>query len=100
MSVLEEVRSANASYAASYDKGDLAMPPARRFAVLTCMDARIDPARATSSTYRKYRRCFMIVFARLWKSTPWPPPLGKEGARGRFRELSGWIHRSLFRNTS
>ena len=43
--VLEEVLSANADYAASFgDKAKLAMPPARRFAVLTCMDARLDPA--------------------------------------------------------
>ena len=41
---LEEVMNANAAYAASFGKGDLAMPPARRFAVLTCMDARLDPA--------------------------------------------------------
>src|SRR3990172_12670304 len=46
MSVLEEVLSANDSYATDFDKGSLAMAPARRFAVLTCMDARIDPARA------------------------------------------------------
>jgi carbonic anhydrase len=46
MSVLEDVRGANERYAAGFTKGDLAMPPARRFAVLTCMDARIDPARA------------------------------------------------------
>ena len=46
MPVLDEVRAANESYASSFDKGDLAMPPARRFVVLTCMDARIDPARA------------------------------------------------------
>ncbi len=46
MSVLAEVLSANESYATEFEKGDLAMPPARRFAVLTCMDARIDPARA------------------------------------------------------
>ena len=26
-------------------KADLAMPPARRFAILTCMDARLDPAK-------------------------------------------------------
>ena len=44
--VLEEVLSANADYAASFgDKAKLAMPPARRFAVLTCMDARLDPAK-------------------------------------------------------
>jgi carbonic anhydrase len=45
-SVLDEVLAANAGYVASFaDKGDLALPPARRFAVLTCMDARLDPAK-------------------------------------------------------
>lgn len=43
--ILEEVLSANAAYAADFgDKADLPMPPGRRFAVLTCMDARLDPA--------------------------------------------------------
>src|SRR5882672_3136576 len=43
--VLKEVLSANATYAASFGpKGNLALPPSRRFAILTCMDARIDPA--------------------------------------------------------
>ena len=45
MSVVEEVRSANERYAAGFEKGDLPMPPGRRFAVVTCMDARLDPAR-------------------------------------------------------
>ena len=44
--VLEEVLAANQAYAKNFgDKGRLAMPPARRFAVLTCMDARLDPAK-------------------------------------------------------
>ena len=44
--VVEEVLSANAKYQESFgDKGKLALPPARRFAILTCMDARIDPAK-------------------------------------------------------
>lgn len=44
--VLEEVIQANRDYAAKFgDKGKLAMPPARRFAILTCMDARLDPAK-------------------------------------------------------
>jgi carbonic anhydrase len=43
--ILEEVLNANERYARDFDKGDLAMPPARRFAILTCMDARLDPAR-------------------------------------------------------
>ncbi len=43
--ILEEVLAANEQYAASFDKGDLPMPPGRGFAVLTCMDARLDPAK-------------------------------------------------------
>ena len=43
--VHDEVLAANAAYASSFDKGDLALPPARAFAILTCMDARLDPAR-------------------------------------------------------
>ena len=44
--VLDEVLAANQSYAANFgNKGQLALPPARRFAILTCMDARLDPAK-------------------------------------------------------
>jgi carbonic anhydrase len=44
--IQEEVLKANASYVANFgDRGKLALPPARRFAILTCMDARIDPAK-------------------------------------------------------
>ena len=40
--VLDEVLAANDAYAAAFgDKGGLALPPARRFAILTCMDARL-----------------------------------------------------------
>jgi len=43
--VLTQVLAANEAYAKSFgNKGKLAMPPARRFAILTCMDARLDPA--------------------------------------------------------
>jgi len=45
MSVVEEVLAANESYASEFDKGELALPPARGFAILTCMDARLDPAK-------------------------------------------------------
>jgi carbonic anhydrase len=46
MPVHDEVLSANTAYAASFgDKGSLALPPARQFAILTCMDARLDPAK-------------------------------------------------------
>lgn len=41
-----EILAANADYAAGFGaKADLPMPPARHFAILTCMDARLDPAR-------------------------------------------------------
>ncbi len=44
--VLQEVLAANQRYAANFgDKARLAMPPARHFAILTCMDARLDPAK-------------------------------------------------------
>ena len=44
--ILTEVLAANAAYAESFGaKADLALPPARRFAILTCMDARLDPAK-------------------------------------------------------
>src|SRR6201993_2292267 len=46
MSVLQEVLKANASYASSFgEKGKLTIPPARHFTILTCMDARLDPAK-------------------------------------------------------
>ena len=46
MSVLNEVLSANENYVANFgEKGTLALPPARGFAILTCMDARLDPAK-------------------------------------------------------
>jgi carbonic anhydrase len=44
--VLNEVLAANAGYVKSFgSKAELALPPARRFAILTCMDARLDPAK-------------------------------------------------------
>src|ERR1022692_3443051 len=46
MSVRDEVLQANEEYASSFGaKADLALPPARGLAILTCMDARLDPAR-------------------------------------------------------
>src|SRR6202047_2498370 len=44
--VLSEVLASNRAYAANFgDKDKLALPPSRRFAILTCMDARLDPAK-------------------------------------------------------
>ncbi len=44
--IVEEFLAANQAYAASFgDKANLPMPPGRGFAILTCMDARLDPAK-------------------------------------------------------
>ena len=44
--ILDEVLSANDAYADSFGaRATLALPPARGFAILTCMDARLDPAK-------------------------------------------------------
>jgi carbonic anhydrase len=45
MAVLPELLAANERYARDFSKGDLPMPPGRHVAVLTCMDARLDPAK-------------------------------------------------------
>ena len=45
MSIVDEVTQANERYSSGFAKGDLPMPPGRKFAVVTCMDARLDPAR-------------------------------------------------------
>lgn len=42
MSATDEFLQANESYAADFDKGGLPAPPARKVAVVTCMDARLD----------------------------------------------------------
>ena len=46
MPVIDELLRANETYAGTFDRGNLALPPARRLAILTCMDARILPSRA------------------------------------------------------
>ena len=46
MVVLPQLLKANERYAAGFTKGDLPMPPGRKVAILVCMDARIDPAKA------------------------------------------------------
>jgi carbonic anhydrase len=43
--ILNEVLLANRDYVLGFDKADLPMPPGRHFAILTCMDARLDPAK-------------------------------------------------------
>jgi carbonic anhydrase len=46
MANFDEFLAANTAFVASYDKGLLPMPPARKVAVVACMDARLHPERA------------------------------------------------------
>ena len=49
--VIDELLAANEAYASKFDeKADLAAPPARRILILTCMDARLDPAKFAGLT--------------------------------------------------
>ena len=46
MSIYDEVKAANDEYAENFGaRSNLGLPPARHFAILTCMDARLDPAK-------------------------------------------------------
>ena len=46
MSAIDELLDANRAYTESFDRGELPAAPARKLAVITCMDARLDPAKA------------------------------------------------------
>jgi carbonic anhydrase len=46
MTVADEFLTNNERYAAGFGKSDLALPPAKHVAIVACMDARLDPARA------------------------------------------------------
>lgn len=46
MTATEEFLENNERYAARFDKTDLPKVPAKKVAILACMDARVDPARA------------------------------------------------------
>jgi carbonic anhydrase len=41
----DALAAANEAFADAFTKGDLPIPPARRLAIVTCMDARLDPAK-------------------------------------------------------
>src|ERR1700740_2162655 len=46
MASVDDLLANNRGYVNQFTKGDLPMPPAKKVAVLACMDARLDPARA------------------------------------------------------
>ena len=81
MSVRQEVIEANSAYAENFGtKGSLALPPARQFAILTCMDARLDPAKVDARAKRHQAEVLAAAggwdFA--WKrgDLPFSPPPG------------------------
>ncbi|MEX2464711.1 MAG: hypothetical protein WD428_02430 [Gaiellaceae bacterium] len=43
MSAIDELVQNAERYRAGFDKGELPLPPARRVAVVACMDARLNP---------------------------------------------------------
>ena len=43
MSVTDDLLENAKAYAATFDKGDLPLPPGRKIAILACMDARLNP---------------------------------------------------------
>jgi carbonic anhydrase len=43
MTVIDELLENAGAYAETFDKGGLPLPPARRIAIVACMDARLDP---------------------------------------------------------
>ena len=45
MAVIDELVQNNEGFASSFDRGDLPMPPAKQVAIVTCMDARLHPAK-------------------------------------------------------
>jgi len=46
MAVIDDILKANADYAADFNQASLPMPPGRKVAIVTCMDARIETGRA------------------------------------------------------
>ena len=44
MSITDELLKNNEEYAANFDKAGLALPPAKKVAVVACMDARLNPS--------------------------------------------------------
>ena len=54
VAVFDDLLTANQAFSVSFTSGDLAMPPARQVAILTCMDGRLHPEKfqAASSATR------------------------------------------------
>ena len=71
--ILDQVLAANARYAADFGaKSELPLPPARRFAILTCMDARLDPAKyaGLADAIRSLVISYKLLGTREWFVIP------------------------------
>lgn len=85
---IQNLSRGNSAYAAEFTQGDLALPPSQKYAVLTCMDARIDPAAA-------FGKCELLYSAWTHGSRKAGIPLGAAhvirnagaSARDAFRSL-------------
>ena len=67
--IVEEVVAANRTYANNFgEKGKLPLPPARGFVILTCMDARLDPAK-----YAAWRKAMHTLYATPAAERPTTP---------------------------
>jgi hypothetical protein len=85
--ILAEVMAANATYVMGFgEKGQLALPPARRFAILTCMDARLDPAKYAA--YPKATRMSSAMLAGVRQMTPFARSLSRTNCLERRSGLS------------
>lgn len=64
--IQKNVEASSAQYASTFTQGHIALPPAKKYLVLTCMDARIDPARAFGID---------LGDAHVIRNVSWPCPL-------------------------
>src|SRR3712207_8760789 len=61
MTIFDEVLTTNDAYVGSFEQGSLAMPPRRRVAFLTCMDARRSEEHTSELQSRQYLVCRLLL---------------------------------------
>ena len=85
--IVEEVIAANKKYASNFGaKKDLALPPARGFAILTCRDARLDPAR-----YAGLSEGDAHVIRNAGKGAPATMPFGRSSSLTSYSERANGL---------
>jgi hypothetical protein len=71
--IQKNVEAASEKYSSGFTKGHLALPPAKKYLVLTCMDARIDPAQAFGIELGDAHVIRNVSWYRLALSLGWIP---------------------------